>query len=88
MNQIAALLERTVVMDDNSNWNLVLTDEPANTAKVRVAWILTFRNRVIDLTDYLPVGDRSIERSALALADVVVRIDEETQDPSHSLSVT
>jgi hypothetical protein len=37
MNQIAALLERTVVMDDNSNWNLVLTDEPANTAKVRVA---------------------------------------------------
>ena len=37
MNQIAVLLEQTVVVDDNSNRNLVLTDEPTNTAKDRVA---------------------------------------------------
>ncbi len=37
MNQIAVLLERTVVVDDNSNRNLVLTNEPTNTAKDRVA---------------------------------------------------
>lgn len=33
MKQIAVLLEQAVVMDDNSNRNFVLTDEPTNTAK-------------------------------------------------------
>jgi hypothetical protein len=32
--QIAVLLERTVVFDDNSDRNLVLTDETADTAKI------------------------------------------------------
>lgn len=81
MDQIAVLLERTVVFDDNSNRNLVLTDETADTAKIHVARILAFhlhRQSVpdtvddeIDLADDLLVGDRSIERFVLVLADIV-----------------
>lgn len=70
MKQIAVLLEQAVVMDDNSNRNFVLTDEPANTAKDYGT--LVFHNRVIRSHWLLPVGDSGIERSALALVDVVV----------------